>query len=646
MNQGRARRPIVFVLLSVLSLLASSCFASHSSPSEELVLRAFKEVFGHGPVTSISAEPTRVSLRDRSAHKDLWSNQKTLFHEWVMRQEAERKSYQDLRDKLTDDFVTEAFNKIFVPTVFPPGLVLTQLSDLKEKIRQGVSDGSIDIKGMSRGEAIWTYVALSNSIHGAARTQYPAQSSNGSHIAICVGGVGYNCDGLPLPAVQRELQIPPVEARRSGRFSTKDGRLMEYIQLPVAVGSILHDAACTAQPAGAFCGDSIGVKTDFATHLPSETIQDPSVGAGAEWNKALENVATHRSHPAWSHGSRTWPGSFGPYPIEADRRGEYSDDVRLMANRAATLGSPPELTIPAILAHHATDAHGGENLSSRRLTAPDGTPMDLGDQAYCQSLEFAQTVDEEALGICGKGATPSSGTTTPSSGTTQPLPQQPKSQPKQSQPVQTSPTQVPFVCLGGVPGQQCSPTPTPSASPSPTLSVTPGPSPSPRPTSMPYQLTIDPSAWSASHWDVLGPTYEGNPMIAQYGATHTHVYGNDIGYFNYLFDLHAGTIASAQISARLSSNFAGYSAPSDGFSDVVLYVNANAYAPQRVIPDNGSGQVYVWQINPADLRSGARNELEFWVPANAAYHHGLCIYWKAVAPSFQDEPIRINIVPR
>lgn len=125
MNQGRARRPIVFVLLSVLSLLASSCFASHSSPSEELVLRAFKEVFGHGPVTSISAEPTRVSLRDRSAHKDLWSNQKTLFHEWVMRQEAERKSYQDLRDKLTDDFVTEAFNKIFVPTVFPPGLVLT-----------------------------------------------------------------------------------------------------------------------------------------------------------------------------------------------------------------------------------------------------------------------------------------------------------------------------------------------------------------------------------------------------------------------------------------------------------------------------------------------------------------------------------------
>jgi len=160
----------------------------------------------------------------------------------------------------------------------------------------------------------------------------------------------------------------------------------------------------------------------------------------------------------------------------------------------------------------------------------------------------------------------------------------------------------------------------------------------------PVTVNIDPCHWQAadSGWDAVGPLCEANPVIARYGATHTHAYGNDIGTLAYRFTLPAVAHGRAEVSARLSSNFPGYTAPSDGFSDVTLTVNGHRYPAKRVIPDNGSGRVYTWQVDPHDLTIGA-NTLQFSVDQDATYRHGLCVYAKAVAQGYDDYPITVRV---
>ena len=160
----------------------------------------------------------------------------------------------------------------------------------------------------------------------------------------------------------------------------------------------------------------------------------------------------------------------------------------------------------------------------------------------------------------------------------------------------------------------------------------------------PVQVRIDPSRWvsAASGWDRLGPTYEENPAIANLGATHTHAYGNDTGAFAYRFSLPSAAGRGAEVTARLSSNFPYYSAPSDGFSDVTLVINGSSTSLQRVIPDNGTGANYTWRIDPHLLRTGV-NTLGFAVRSDATYRNGLCIYYKAVVPGEADEPIVVQM---
>jgi hypothetical protein len=161
---------------------------------------------------------------------------------------------------------------------------------------------------------------------------------------------------------------------------------------------------------------------------------------------------------------------------------------------------------------------------------------------------------------------------------------------------------------------------------------------------VPVTVDIDPCHWQAadSGWDAVGPLCEANPVVARYGATHTHAYGNDIGTLAYRFTLPAVAHGRAEVSARLSSNFPGYTAPSDGFSDVTLTVNGHRYPAKRVIPDNGSGRVYTWQVDPHDLTIGA-NTLQFSVDQDATYRHGLCVYAKAVAQGYDDYPITVRV---
>ncbi len=143
-----------------------------------------------------------------------------------------------------------------------------------------------------------------------------------------------------------------------------------------------------------------------------------------------------------------------------------------------------------------------------------------------------------------------------------------------------------------------------------------------------------------SHWDKAGPFYDDDPVTGE-GATHTHVWAADYGRYVYAFAWPDAEVESVELTARLSSEHPWYSSPINHFSDVTLSVNDCAYPFIRVIPDNGSGQVYRWAIDPRQLHAGI-NHLSFEVARSAVYRNGLCIYDRAVKPGQQSCPIRIT----
>lgn len=162
------------------------------------------------------------------------------------------------------------------------------------------------------------------------------------------------------------------------------------------------------------------------------------------------------------------------------------------------------------------------------------------------------------------------------------------------------------------------------------------------------EIRIDPSTYKAppTRWDVAGPSYEGNPAIAQNGATHFHAWGKNNGKFEYYFPNPNLQLCSIEVLARLSSEYPSYTAPADGFSDVTVSLGAATAPLQRVRPDNGSGVVYSFKFDPSVLAPGYETQaLEFDVGLSAPssqYRHGLCIYGKAAAAGYQDDPIRVR----
>jgi hypothetical protein len=160
---------------------------------------------------------------------------------------------------------------------------------------------------------------------------------------------------------------------------------------------------------------------------------------------------------------------------------------------------------------------------------------------------------------------------------------------------------------------------------------------------MVLEIQIDPSQWlvEESTWDRVGPFYEANPVVGR-GAAFTHAWGASHGSFSYAFSLPPGAWTKATVSARLSSEHPWYSSPPNYFSDVALGVNEWSYPSKRVIPDNGSGIVYLWFVNPNRLREGF-NKLTLLVKRNAPYRNGLCIYHRAVIPDERDHPIAVMV---
>src|ERR1041384_7761380 len=297
----------------------------------EVVQRAFVRVFGH-PVLDTQTD---------------------AFNGWLQNEEVNVTLYSDLLTDLSKAFVHQAYTRIFAS--FPPGSY-SESGSVYDTVVRAVHAGTM------AGEAIWTYVALSNPVHGSARTSYNGDRSN------CIGGIGPDCAGAQMSGIS--FRSGP---QTTSPFTTLDGRPMVYIQLPVDVGAILHDAAC-ANKAGVWCS---------ADNQPLFT--DASQPAGLEWSKAVWDTLQNRM---WFH-------IFGPYPADATLRADYSNDLRLVQNRPAGLPNPG--TGLFRIGNSGDDmpiaASHGENMASTILPAPSGTPIDITDAAYCTSGQFRQEHD-------------------------------------------------------------------------------------------------------------------------------------------------------------------------------------------------------------------------------------------------------------
>jgi len=178
----------------------------------------------------------------------------------------------------------------------------------------------------------------------------------------CYGGVGPKCGGIP-----EELNNY-VYPHWYGAFHMPDGTELAYVEMGVAVGSILHDNACLKYKEGLNC-NGMGWGDLWKTAGPAEL----------EWSKATWNV----------FDNRTWRATFGPYPtdpIQRDR--EWYDDLRPVPARPTLMGPSfsvvtwPDLTEPYT---------GSETRQTLALLAPAGTGLDRSDVAFCRSGVWGST---------------------------------------------------------------------------------------------------------------------------------------------------------------------------------------------------------------------------------------------------------------
>ncbi|HEV7679186.1 MAG TPA: hypothetical protein VGQ42_11510 [Candidatus Dormibacteraeota bacterium] len=296
----------------------------------QVVTNAFQKVFGH-PVSG---------------------NQQDYFSQWLSNEQQNLTLYNDLLGMLTHEYVHQAYTRIFG---FFPTTMWSEDAGVYQSVEQRVRGGQMS------GAAIWNYVAISNSIHGAARTDY-----NGSRDQ-CIGGLGRGCNGTsPCCGWNFRSEPQPLDF-----FTTYEGTQMEYIQLPIAVGSILHDAAC-ANPAGVWC-----------TAQNSPLLVNRSDTAGLEWSKAVWDFVQNRM---WFH-------EFGPYAV--GDVANWSDDLRIVPNRPAGLPDPGSglLRVGNSGDDMPLAAAGGENAGSTVLLAPAGANLDITDGAYCAAGRFASNHD-------------------------------------------------------------------------------------------------------------------------------------------------------------------------------------------------------------------------------------------------------------
>lgn len=148
-----------------------------------------------------------------------------------------------------------------------------------------------------------------------------------------------------------------------------------------------------------------------------------------------------------------------------------------------------------------------------------------------------------------------------------------------------------------------------------------------------------------SNWTEYGPHYEGNKQIGNFGGRYLHAYGKSVGRMVYMHKINPRRIDTLKISARLSSEFPGYGqqTPANGYSDVTLFVNGKNAGIQRIVPDDGAGKRYVWDVDPDWIEEN--NKIEFVVLSDAKFRNGLAIYSEPVAEFQAREFIEIIGTP-
>jgi len=192
----------------------------------------------------------------------------------------------------------------------------------------------------------------------------------------CYGALGPKCNG-GIPEVINN-KVGPIWF---GDFYMPDNTRLAYVEIGVAVGSVLHDNACLKDKDGLNC-NGVGAGDLIKTGLWP---------AGLEWNKASWNVIDQR----------TWRQTFGPYPADQSiRELDWYDDLRPATPRPAMMAPAISMLTWPGLTVKPTD---GETRQSRALQAPMGTPLDDTDVAFCRSGAFGSTgwfIGKASWGIC------------------------------------------------------------------------------------------------------------------------------------------------------------------------------------------------------------------------------------------------------
>jgi len=140
-------------------------------------------------------------------------------------------------------------------------------------------------------------------------------------------------------------------------------------------------------------------------------------------------------------------------------------------------------------------------------------------------------------------------------------------------------------------------------------------------------LLLDPERFSTGRFERVGSWREGKRV---------HAFGAADGFFEWRFV--TPRAGRAELSARLSSEFPGEEAPTDGGSQVRVLVDGRAAGELDAIPDDGEGAVV--HLKLGRLRAGAHT-LRLEVP-DGPRAHGLCVYGAPAAAAPGDE-LRITI---
>ena len=295
--------------------------------------------------------------------------------------------YDAILERATRDYVTQAFDRIFKyrndPAFSPNSISRVPFSEsVFQTVMNAVrgtgarrtltlADGRVQ---PADGNGIWNFVAQSTRVWGTYRQDSPNAEN-------CVGGMGPRCKGTTSWATST-----PRPANVDV-FTRMDGLQMNYIEMAVAVGSIIHDRSCVPSPlTTVYCnGES------FPDGPTEGRISQPGVIPGElEWRKAAYNL----------RDGRFWAYRFGPYPLDGSQDPAsatinhggfrpnspadfFRDDTRLMPGRPTRVTSTD-------VSPFDTNYTREEFAHTTVLFARPGTSLDPMDNRFCGSGNFAR----------------------------------------------------------------------------------------------------------------------------------------------------------------------------------------------------------------------------------------------------------------